>query len=785
VTFAPGANHVVIRDLWLNVSATVGYPLDFGQNSVSDPTQIPSHVGVEFSYFYSTDPKTVAITTFIRPNCSYCWVMNNYAENFARLGNESHGIAFVNGPGPIKIVGNWIEGGSIPFFNGGSTPGRLNAAGRAAISYDIEVRRNRFTHDPAWHLDLTTNYVIKNAHEYKEGRRILEAGNIYENSDTSGGQNGVILSYNIRSCSAGMFCTGNEDDDVGDITMEDSILRHGCVYAINIGPRSSGAHAGQSVSRGMSNIDMRNFLVYDIGNPEWSRGSANGCGTAIRYLSQGAGGTPFGGLFDINSIERKNNVVMLGITSTTGMSSYPWPNPFKAGDTIKVEGITADASFNGTFTAGGICNSAPWYDGSDPNYPVARCPDNSYGDSPGSVDSRIISVARTSGTATITLNSTDKLGTTGRSVQAGDYIWLRNITSDASFNGTYKVTLAHNSSPYYVQFTQAGSDVGTLTETAGHMELAVIVSYAQTGPDVPPTAVSAGLVSNGSSITCNGTQCTVTMMPFMGGPFHQIRAGDPVQIIGCSDSSFNTNVGGGIGSGSPMYKGPLALAGTDPYSLTVSFLSNHAAGSTYGCQVWNGQGWAKNTSINHAAFYFYVNGRGIGSNANYAAVQNATFKNTIFSAETGGTNINSCNTVSSGNSNAYKSQGCAYDLSTLAFHHLLFPAATGSNAHEFPGDGSDVASPTSIFYPTNNGCLGAFDSTCLGLGSSASAAFSSNPADYHAFKLHASSWWKNGAHNSSDDGTDPGPDIDKIDQAFQTIQYTCKTYCGATGPYPD
>jgi hypothetical protein len=81
--------------------------------------------------------------------------------------------------------------------------------------------------------------------------------------------------------------------------------------------------------------------------------------------------------------------------------------------------------------------------------------------------------------------------------------------------------------------------------------------------------------------------------------------------------------------------------------------------------------------------------------------------------------------------------------------------------------------------------LGAFDSTCLGLGSSASAAFSSNPADYHAFKLHASSWWKNGAHNSSDDGADPGPDIDKIDQAFQTIQYTCKTYCGATGPYPD
>lgn len=91
-------------------------------------------------------------------------------------GADSQAICCWNGPGPFKIVNNFLEGGAENIMFGGAK----NTA-ECMVAADIEIRRNHFYKNPAWFpLKYPNNWVIKNLFEIKTARRVLLEANVLE-----------------------------------------------------------------------------------------------------------------------------------------------------------------------------------------------------------------------------------------------------------------------------------------------------------------------------------------------------------------------------------------------------------------------------------------------------------------------------------------------------------------------------------------------------------------------------------------------------------------------------
>ena len=92
-------------------------------------------------------------------------------------GFDSQAVAAWNGPGPFKIVNNFLEGGAENIMFGGAK----NSA-ETMVPSDIEIRRNHLYKNPAWfQLKYPNNWVVKNLFEIKTARRVWFEGNVLEN----------------------------------------------------------------------------------------------------------------------------------------------------------------------------------------------------------------------------------------------------------------------------------------------------------------------------------------------------------------------------------------------------------------------------------------------------------------------------------------------------------------------------------------------------------------------------------------------------------------------------
>jgi len=124
------------------------------------------------------------------------WVAGQY-----NASDETHGVAAWNTPGPLKIVNNYIDGGSVPLFFGGAMPGLGAANGKPS---DLELRRNYLAHPEAWcpaENAGATKYAMKGLFELKNAKRVLFEGNVLERCP-SGAQNGMATV--IKSAGDGM-----------------------------------------------------------------------------------------------------------------------------------------------------------------------------------------------------------------------------------------------------------------------------------------------------------------------------------------------------------------------------------------------------------------------------------------------------------------------------------------------------------------------------------------------------------------------------------------------------
>jgi hypothetical protein len=108
-------------------------------------------------------------------------VIDSHVSEIHAAGYDSQAILGYNGPGPFKIVNNYLEASTENIMFGGADPKIPDL-----VPSDIEIRRNHLFKPLKWRPGDPTfagvNWPVKNLLELKNAQRVLIGGNLLENN---------------------------------------------------------------------------------------------------------------------------------------------------------------------------------------------------------------------------------------------------------------------------------------------------------------------------------------------------------------------------------------------------------------------------------------------------------------------------------------------------------------------------------------------------------------------------------------------------------------------------
>jgi hypothetical protein len=259
---APGAHHYRLIGIELTVVPSVSITYDLiqlGSGNQTSLADVPHDLVVDRCYIHGN--ATVNLRRGIALNSARTAVIDTYISECHEQGADSQAICGWNGPGPYKIVNNYLEGAGENVMFGGADP-KISKL----VPSDIEFRRNHCFKPLAWKKNDASYggrpWSIKNLFELKNARRVLVDGNTFENNWVDA-QNGFSILFTVR----------NQEGTapwsvVEDVTFTNNVLKH-VAAAINILGRDNN-NESQQVQR----IRIFNNLIYDVGGKAWSGNGA-------------------------------------------------------------------------------------------------------------------------------------------------------------------------------------------------------------------------------------------------------------------------------------------------------------------------------------------------------------------------------------------------------------------------------------------------------------------------------------------------------------------------------
>jgi hypothetical protein len=146
-------------------------------------------------------------------------VIDSYISDIHVVGQDNQAIFGAYGPGPYKIVNNYLEAAAENVIFGGDDPRVANL-----VPSDIEVRNNYFNKPLRWRQGDPSYagifWQVKNILELKNAQRVLVDGNIFEHSWKSA-QDGYGIVMTPRNQGGNCpWCT------VQDVTFKNNLIRH-------------------------------------------------------------------------------------------------------------------------------------------------------------------------------------------------------------------------------------------------------------------------------------------------------------------------------------------------------------------------------------------------------------------------------------------------------------------------------------------------------------------------------------------------------------------------------
>ncbi len=254
------AHHYWLAGLEVTADVTVieSYGLiNLGDGSSAQNTlsEVPHDFVIDRCYIHGHTEATI-MKYGVRLDCQRAAIMDCYISDFHSIGFDAQAIACINGPGPFKIINNYLEASGENILIGGAAP-----AIPGLVPSDIEVRQNYFYKPWSWRVGDPTyagkHWTIKNLFELKTGMRVWLDGNTMENcwADLPIGQSGYAILLTVRTEG------GNAPQaDVSDVLITNNIIRH-----VGAGIAISGSDDGAGIRS--SRIRVSNNLFEDINGP--------------------------------------------------------------------------------------------------------------------------------------------------------------------------------------------------------------------------------------------------------------------------------------------------------------------------------------------------------------------------------------------------------------------------------------------------------------------------------------------------------------------------------------
>ncbi|HKS28529.1 MAG TPA: right-handed parallel beta-helix repeat-containing protein [Pyrinomonadaceae bacterium] len=209
-------------------------------------SQVANNLVIDRCYIHG-DPAG-SLKRGIALNSASTEIINSYISEFKVRGQEAQAIMGWNGPGPFKIVNNYLEGAGENVMFGGADPGIPNL-----VPSDIEIRRNHFSKPVSWRGAFT----VKNLFELKNAQRVTVDSNLFE-YNWADAQEGVAILFTVR----------NQDGTapwsvVQDVTFTNNIVRHSSSGLYILGKDNN------QPSQQVRKVTVRNNLFEDINGGKW------------------------------------------------------------------------------------------------------------------------------------------------------------------------------------------------------------------------------------------------------------------------------------------------------------------------------------------------------------------------------------------------------------------------------------------------------------------------------------------------------------------------------------
>ncbi len=227
----PGAHHYRLIGLEIglipNFTAPFNYGIVlFGDSSEAQNTMasVPADLVLDRCYVHGLP--TGNVSRAVALNSARSAVLDSYLSQIHADGYDAQAIAGWNGPGPFKMVNNYLEASGENVMFGGATgyiPG--------VIPSDIEIKQNHFFKPLSWRIGDPSyagrHWTIKNIFELKSAQRVLLDGNVFENNWIES-QSGFAILFTVRTEYLTM-----PQNVVQDVTMTNNLIRN-TYGAVNI-----------------------------------------------------------------------------------------------------------------------------------------------------------------------------------------------------------------------------------------------------------------------------------------------------------------------------------------------------------------------------------------------------------------------------------------------------------------------------------------------------------------------------------------------------------------------
>jgi hypothetical protein len=259
IASAPGAHHY--RFIGVEFATAPGWAKNHGlilfgdgggaQNSAA---AVPHDLIIDRCYIHGNS--IVNLRRAIALNSASTAVIDSYISDVHEIGADSQAICGWNGPGPFKIVNNYLEAAGENVMFGGADPHIPNV-----VPSDIEIRGNHCSKPLSWMPQHSSyagkHWSVKNLFELKNARRVIVEGNLFENNWVDG-QSGFAILFTVR----------NQEGTapwsvVEDVAFTNNIIRHSAA-GINILGRDDNYPSDQ-----VKRISIRNNLFEDVGGKQW------------------------------------------------------------------------------------------------------------------------------------------------------------------------------------------------------------------------------------------------------------------------------------------------------------------------------------------------------------------------------------------------------------------------------------------------------------------------------------------------------------------------------------